>query len=135
VLKNTSNKDSIIELLIYFEDGDGDIGLSEADTTPPFNFGSPFFHNLPIKYLVDDGGDFKELINPTNGNPYGNNHQRVPVLTPAGKNKTISGTINVKLAANPLNTKPQRVKFEIRLMDRQLNMSNTITTEPLSLVH
>lgn len=135
MLKNTSNKDSIIELLIYFEDGDGDIGLSEADTTPPFNFGSPFFHNLPIKYLVDDGGDFKELINPTNGNPYGNNHQRVPVLTPAGKNKTISGTINVKLAANPLNTKPQRVKFEIRLMDRQLNMSNTITTEPLSLVH
>lgn len=135
MLKNTTNKDSIIELLIYFEDGDGDIGLSEADTTPPFNFGSPFFHNLPIKYLVDDGGDFKELINPTNGNPYGNNHQRVPVLTPAGKNKTISGTINVKLAANPLNTKPQRVKFEIRLMDRQLNMSNTITTEPLSLVH
>lgn len=135
VIKNSANKDSIIEISLYFEDGDGDIGLSESDTIPPFDFGSPYFHNLPVTYLVERSGSFEELINPTNGNPYGNNHQRIPVLTPTGKNKTISGILTVKLAANPLNTKPERVKFEIRLIDRKLNISNMIETEPLDLSH
>lgn len=135
-VKNVSDKDSIIEIVFHFEDGDGDIGLSESDTLPPFNFGSPYFHNLPIKYLVPDGsGGSKELENPVNNMPYGNKHQRVPVLTPTGKNKAISGNLKIKLTANPLNVKPEELKFEIKLLDRQLNVSNTLLTESLKLVH
>mgnify|MGYP001567384653 CR=1 FL=1 len=136
LIKDANGKDSIIELAIYFEDGDGDIGLTDTDTAAPFNYGSPYFHNMPIKYLVKDGsGNYTELINPIDMEPYGNKHQRVPVLTPTSKHKLITGTLRVFLNANPLNTKPADAKFEIRLMDRNLNISNTVTTPSVQLSH
>jgi hypothetical protein len=134
--KNILGKDSIIQLTISYSDSDGDIGLSDSDTLPPFNFSSDFYHNLPIKFLVmDSSGSFNELINPTLNQPYGNQHERVPYLTPPGKHKSISGFLTINLAANPLFLDPKTVKFEISLMDRALNMSNTVYTEVLNLTH
>jgi hypothetical protein len=134
--KNIFGKDSIIQLTISYSDSDGDIGLSDSDTLPPFNFSSDFYHNLPIKFLVmDSTGSFNELINPTSNQPYGNQHERVPYLTPPGKHKSISGFLIINLAANPLFLDPETVKFEISLMDRALNMSNTVYTEVLNLTH
>jgi hypothetical protein len=56
-------------------------------------------------------------------------------LTPPGKHKSISGFLTINLAANPLFLDPKTVKFEISLMDRALNMSNTVYTEVLNLTH
>jgi hypothetical protein len=129
-------KDSVIQVNINYSDADGDIGLSDSDTFPPFNFSSEFYHNLPIKFLVkDSSGDFNELINPSSNEFYGNQHERIPNLTPPGKYKSISGVLTVNLASNPLFTEPQSVKLEISLMDRALNMSNTVYTEVLNLTH
>ena len=50
-LKDIMGKDSVIQLSISYSDADGDIGLSDSDTFPPFNFSSEFYHNLPIKYF------------------------------------------------------------------------------------
>ena len=135
LIKSSTNKDSIIEIQIYFEDGNGDIGLSEFDTAAPFNFGSPYYHNLPIKFLVNNGGVFSELINPFTNQPYGNEHERVPVLSESSNSKAISGTLKVSLPANPVQTDPAEAKFEIQIIDRELNISNTVTTPSVQLVH
>ena len=135
LLQDTLGNDSLIVLVIGFQDGDGDIGLTSSDTAAPFNFGSAYFHNLPVTYLVvDASGAFIELKDQL-GAPYGNQHERIPVLTPAGKYKAIKGNISIKLSANPLLSKPDSLKLKIALIDRALNVSNTIQTETIRLKH
>lgn len=135
-LKNVDDKDSAILVTLYYEDGDGDIGLSETDTSAPFNFGSPFYHNLPVTYLVENSnGVYEELQNPNNNEPYGNQHERIPNLTPAGKFKTIKGTITISLTANPVLAKPNKIKLEMKLMDRALNVSNAVSSSDIILEH
>jgi hypothetical protein len=134
--KDVLGKDSVIQLNISYSDADGDIGLSDTDTLPPFNFSSEFYHNLPIKFLVMNlAGQFDELKDPSSNEPYGYQHERIPNLTPPGKYKSISGVLSINLTANPLFSEPKRVKFEIVLLDRALNVSNTIYTEVLNLTH
>mgnify|MGYP000208162289 CR=1 FL=1 len=137
LLQDTLGNDSLIVLVIGFQDGDGDIGLTGSDTAAPFNFGSPYFHNLPVTYLVAGAsGTFVELKDQS-GSPYGNQHERIPILTPSGKYKAIQGNISIKLSANPLLSKPDSLKLKISLIDRALNISNTIQTEtiPVSYTH
>ena len=131
--KDVTGKDSTIHLKIKYTDGNGDIGLTDSDTFPPFDQ-SPYNHNLPIKIYYSLGGDFFELKDTSNDEWYVF-HERVPVLTPVGKNKTITGTLTAHLPANPLNLEPTEMKFEINLIDRALNISNTVTTSPVELTH
>lgn len=134
--KNVQNKDSVIQLKIGYSDADGDIGLDESDTLPPFHFSGPYYHNLPITFLVkNSNGDFEELYDPNRNTPYGFQHERIPNLTPEGKYKSISGIVTVNIAANPFFTNPKHVKFEIQLLDRSLHKSNTIFTDILQLEH
>ena len=136
MLKNRDGKDSVIQVALYFQDGDGDIGLSETDTVLPFNFGSIYFHNLPVTYLVPDSiGEYSELVNPNNNRPYGSQHERVPVLTPTSKYKAISGDLIVNLTANPIGLRPEKVILEMKLLDRELNVSNTVATSVIDLTH
>ncbi len=136
LLKNQNNKDSIIQLTISYQDGDGDIGLTDSDTAAPYNIGSPYAHNLPITYMVlGANGEFEELVNKSTGRPYGNNHARIPVITPTGKYKVIDGTMVVNLPANPAAQNPDKVFLELRLIDRALNVSNQIRTEVIDLTH
>lgn len=135
-LKNIEGKDSVILVTIYYEDGDGDIGLTETDTASPFNFGSPFYHNLPVTYLIENSnGEYEELQNPNTNEPYGNQHERIPDLTPTGKYKTIKGTITISLTANPALAKPNKIKLEMKLLDRALNVSNAVSTSDILLKH
>ena len=132
-LRDVNGKDSAIDLLIGFTDGDGDIGLSPNDTLPPFNAGSPYNHNLPITIYYRDTADFQPLLN-QNDEPV-TFHERVPDLTPEGKNKLITGQIVVHLPADPLGLKPTEMKYEVNLIDRALNVSNTIETPVIRLEH
>jgi hypothetical protein len=85
--------------------------------------------------VPDENGGYTELLKSNNGQPYGNEHERIPIIKPTGKYKAINGEIVVNLSANPAFEKPAEVYFEIRLIDRNLNLSNTITTEVLQLTH
>ncbi|MBR9860994.1 hypothetical protein GYB22_09680 [bacterium] len=131
--KDQMGNDSVIHIKIGYTDGDGDIGLSDADTLPPFDLNSPYNHNLPIKIFYKTDTSFKQLLDQQNEPIVF--HERVPVITPEGKNKTITGSITVHLPANPLNLEPKEMKFEINLIDRALNISNTVTTDDISLSH
>ena len=135
-IKDILGKDSIIRLEIGYQDGDGDIGLTESDTAPPFNFGNPFYHNLPVTYLVENSmGEYEELVDPNNSKPYGNQHERIPNLTPNGKYKAIQGTLYISLTADPALLKPEKLKLEINVIDRALNVSNTVITDIIELEH
>ena len=136
VLKNIEEKDSVIQLVISYQDGDGNIGLTDADTLPPYDLGSPFSHNLPVTFMVGDGaGGFTELVNSRTGKLYGNNHARVPIITPTGKYKSITGEMTINLTANPASENPKELFIELQLIDRALNVSNKIITEVINLTH
>lgn len=136
LMKNLEGKDSIIQLTISYQDGDGDIGLTDADTAAPYNVGSLYAHNLPITFMVEDtSGEYVELVNKTTGRPYGNNHARIPVITPTGKYKAVRGTMIINLTANPAAQNPDKVFLELKLIDRALNVSNQVRTEVINLTH
>jgi hypothetical protein len=123
VLSDLEGNDSIIQVTIYYQDGDGDIGLTGADTSAPYDLGSPYSHNFPVTYLVENNRDSFVQLRKSNGDLYGNQHER------------ISGRLQVNLPANPISLEPKIVKLEMKLIDRALNMSNTVTTEVIQLKH
>jgi hypothetical protein len=120
-------------LRFSFADGDGNIGLYDYDTLPPYDY------NLFVKYFEKQNGVFKEifLITPNYINDStivydtATFNGRIPILTPAGKNKAISGEIEDTLFVNNPLSSFDTIMFEVYIQDRELNKSNTIQTPPI----
>jgi hypothetical protein len=109
----------------YYQDGDGDIGLSEGDTFPPFDTASPYYYNLVITYYEKQNGTFVPVdLSP----PFS---ARIPVLTPNDPGKPIKGFIDETLILYPPPN--DTIKFELFIYDRALHKSNTISTPPIVL--
>ncbi|MCO6495261.1 MAG: hypothetical protein J5I91_06245 [Bacteroidetes bacterium] len=124
----TQNKDSIIILKFSYSDADGDIGYPDSDTLSGSDFNIDFFeiiNGIPTPYII----------------PLGNNNtlnfsQRLPYLTPDGKDKSIKGEITFRIPAIPyLGYYPDTVEFKCQLFDRAGNASNQITTPRLRIKH
>lgn len=130
-----NQKDSVVHITFTYTDGDGDIGLDPTDTMEPFQYGNTYWQNVPIKIYHKVSGSYVELLNPSTNKPFSLPSERVPRISPEGKNKTIQGKITVHMPANPLNTQPIEVKYELNLIDRSLNISNTIETPSVTLMH
>ncbi len=114
-------------LIFSFTDGDGDIGLYPSDTLPPYDF------NLFITYFEIQNGDTVEVFltqtDPATGDVDTLNFNgRIPILTPFGSNKSISGevedTLFIHNPASPFDT----IMFRAYIVDRALHKSNIITT-------
>ena len=106
-------------LKISYTDGDGDIGLTEADTLPPYDF------NLFIDYFELRNGEFvlvEDLFPPLHG--------RIPMLTPNGIHKAIKGEIEDLLDLNYFSN-IDTVKYQVYIMDRELHKSNVVETPPI----
>lgn len=120
-------------ITISYEDGNGDIGLNPGDTFAPFNPGSRYYYNLIIDYFELQNGVLKK-VPITIYNPQTQKYDtlslsaRVPVLTPSGKNKAIKGEIQDTIFIYNFNSEFDTIKFEITLVDRSLNESNTVST-------
>jgi len=115
---------------ISFTDGDGDIGLDPSDNQPPFDVGSAWYHNLFLEYEERRNGAWTrpQLLLPF--------HYRVPRITPSGRNKALRGDISVALKPWPVFPLPpgapaDTVRFSVKLVDRSLNESNTVYTDPV----
>lgn len=112
-------------IVIGFTDGDGDIGLNEADTTGNFAPESVYYNNLFCDYFELQNGEwvkYDDIAIPF--------YYRVPRVTPSGQNPTLIGEMSVLLA--PLYYIPgtgyDTCRFEVKLVDRSLNMSNVVRT-------
>lgn len=128
-------KDSAVNFIISYTDGDGDIGLNPEDTIAPFNEGSPYYDNLIIEIFQVENGKASKISNP--GNPIDslNYNERIINLTPTGKSKGISGEIRLLLKASPyIGIFPDSMFYSIQLYDRALHKSNKLRTQVMHFV-
>jgi len=114
-------------LKISFTDGDGDIGLRQEETQPPYDY------NFYISYFEIQNGDTVRVY-PTITDPATGNidtltfDQRIPMLTPIGSIKSIEGEIEDTLQAYNFNSTFDTIMFEAYIIDRAFHKSNTVIT-------
>jgi len=134
-------------LVIKFTDGDGNFGLSQGDTLPPFQFyedddgtiRNRYYYNYWLDIYVKRSGQFVlfEPINEENGFDF-----RIPEITPQGQNKQLRVTVTndlslelkdlIESSANDIFL-GDTVKFSLVLVDRDLNESETKETQEIVL--
>lgn len=123
--------DSAVKLVISYVDGDGDLGLKESHDDPPFDSGR-YYHNMFIDYYEKINGEFKQVTPDPFSTDTINYNYRFPYITPSGKNKAIKGEISVGFQViptaedNPDRNYDGEIKFEVTIVDRALNESNTV---------
>lgn len=119
IKKNGLDYQGVLEF--SFKDKDGDIGLKEEDTLPPYDY------NLYLTYFEKVAGEFVEYEFPDTTIP---THGRIPYLTPEGQNKTIKGVIQDTIFINDFDTTNiyDTLRFEFYILDRALHKSNIIVT-------
>jgi len=119
--KDVSGKDSLGAITISYTDGDGNIGLFAWDTVEPRKY------NFYLKFLQYVNNELVEVV-PVDTNV--NFNARIPLLTPAGRNKNIKGDITMYLelyfARQILLS--DTIAFQIFIKDRDLNISNVVET-------
>jgi hypothetical protein len=108
-------------LTFKFQDGDGDIGLDETDTRPPFDTSSVYYYNCFISYFEKQNGTFVKVELPSTLN------MRIPRLSDENE-ESISGEIYLDLYANNPFSPYDTIRYELYIVDRALHHSNTITT-------
>ncbi len=117
-------------LTFNFTDGDGDIGLADSDTTSPYDVNSDYHYNLLINYYEKD--DVLGWVQGKNldGTLTVFKYRIKPIIT-IGKTKGISGKIDVKMEIfyNPVSNQNDTIKYEIQLIDKALNKSNSVESE------
>ena len=134
-IDSLNNVDYKLKLIISFTDGNGNIGLGPSDTTGSFSPLSPYYYNLWVGYY--------EYINETfihvgHSYPFGtdtiNYNGRIPVITPAGKLKAITGTIEYDIdLGSGTKSGVNTIRFDYILIDRALNKSNKVISIPIIL--
>lgn len=127
-------RDSSVFFSFRYTDGDGDIGLSESDTLPPFQFGSANFYNFLVQYFEWDNGVARPRIDPLTQDTL-SFHLRLPVLTPSGTNKQIEGELKVEIPARPSGFAPDSILIRCRLSDRALRNSAFVSSPVVPLFH
>lgn len=133
--QNGSGKDSLLLIRFRFEDGDGDLGYTEADTLPPFQIGDPYFYNLHTDFYGVDMGGKVYYVDAFSNDTIGYD-QRIHTITPEGKYKGISGTMELRVDFTLLllsGHSPKKVQLEMWLNDRALHESNRILTPEIDL--
>ncbi len=126
------NSDGSATVTLNFTDGDGDIGYQTSDNNAP----PDFF----LELLQDSGAGYYEpvifpsLNNPVIGDTAGLVYT-IPYITPTGKDKELSGQIQVQLTGG-LGTgwylsDHKYYEYRIWITDRAGHISNRIITTPV----
>ena len=119
-----------------YTDGDGDLGLDDADTLSPFGFHDAHYYNMMIDYLKCVNGEFvKTPLLSWNAQTQSYDtvtfNARFKRLRDSEEPKAISGTMDYKLLVQNPFSPNDTIKFEIRILDRALHESNVIQTNPI----
>ena len=137
----TTKKDSVI-ITIDFKDGDGDLGFSEDDYKALVKKTGDSIQTIDVNIFVSKNGKFiksnpQEKIggNLKGGNQKDNNVRFKKGSLPGPIEGTIdfSTTFQYKLFQGIpyLIGKNDTVKFTVQIMDRALNKSNIVETNPI----
>lgn len=117
IIKNINGQDSLGILSIGFTDGDGDLGVSDYDSSVNFL--------LDIYEIVN--GDSRKVQLPDSNINFS---AYIPNLTPEGKYKAIKGSIHYFLPLYFMTPflETDTIFFETSIIDRAMHQSNVITT-------
>lgn len=132
--------DTLIGLVFRYRDGDGDIGLGEADTLPPYDpkpdaFNQPTnpnYYNILVDYLEYRDGAYRPFIIPNTTDTF-KIRARIGSLTPDGKFKAIRGEIDYRFLPPLFPERRDTIKLRIKIYDRALNASNVAETPMIVL--
>lgn len=119
--------DSLGFVKFSFTDGDGDLGLGDSDTLNEFALGQPFYYNLFIYYFEKQNGVYVRIDPPET--PF---HVRFKRLTADGGNGALEGTMDVGVSGYP-GTPWDTIRYEMFIVDRALNISDTLVTDDIVL--
>jgi len=108
-------------LRFYFEDGDGDLGLTSPAGTKADS--TNLFFTL---YRKVNG----EMIPTGHNDPLSPSDYRIPNMTRLGQNQTLTGTISVTFLY-PFYTITDTITYDFYIQDRALNESNVVTTNEI----
>ena len=119
-----------------YTDGDGDLGLNDSDTLPPFGFHDAHYYNMMIDYLKCVNGEFVKtpLLSwnvQTQSYDTITFNARFKRLRDTEEPKAISGTMDYTMPVQNPFSPNDTIKFEIRILDRALHESNVIQTDPI----
>lgn len=127
----------VLDLTVYFTDGDGDIGREEENSgtdTCNLNNYQAFLNrfDLFIYYYERVNGAYQEVAPPDSCLPF---HNILPNLTPVGQNKTLEGDITTPFDYSnfPANAQADSIKFEFELKDRSGNTSGRVFGEAIAI--
>ena len=112
-------------LEISFTDGDGDIGLSSADTVPPYDTSSIYYYDFFITYFEKQHGVYTQVKLPMT------NNSRIPIINASLQNKPMHGFIDIELYINNYFSSYDTIHYTCYIVDRALHPSNIITTSDL----
>lgn len=138
-----------LTFVVNFRDGDGDLGLSDDDIkTAPYNQAAQpaalrrghttNVYNYYIQpYVKDASGRFVQFINPAPFGKLGEYDSTFPHLDGVdAKAAPLRGELNYKLPLTldgSIFKAGQVLRFELTILDRQLHVSNTVTTSEITL--
>ena len=119
--------DSLGAIRFSFTDGDGDLGLNKGDTLNEFAPGQPYYYNLFVRYFEKKNGQFVEWVPPS---PFFN--ARFKRLSSEGGSGALEGEMDYGFAARP-GAPFDTIRYEIYIVDRALQHSDTIVTPDIIL--
>lgn len=118
-------------LVLDFTDGDGNIGLDQADTTGVNCLDTClFYYNFFCEYYELQNGEWVHIpLDWEDGLAF---FYRIPRVEPSGQNPALNGELQVFLEPQYyLVSDFDTLRYEIYIVDRDLNASNTIVTPPI----
>lgn len=124
-------------LVVNFTDGDGDYGLEPVESNPIFEDslvnGEPnrFIYNIWIDFFKKIDGEFTLIETPS---PFDG---RLPNITPQGQNKQLRVRVTYDLNGNieDLVEPGDTIRFNVRIVDRALNISPIATTNEVAITN
>ncbi|WP_324671189.1 hypothetical protein [Hymenobacter sp. GOD-10R] len=126
-----------VKVTISFRDGDGDLGLSNDDTNPPYQQKNldgtlnRFYNNYFFQAQVLRNGEYRDTIL-NKDQPYDG---RYPLLNNTGRAEPLKGdlTFSQRVFVGTFYY-GSRIRYKVSIVDRALHESNTIFTDPILFV-
>jgi len=118
------NEGKIGELTFDFEDGDGDIGLTQPDSlsadSTNFNLFFTLFDKIDGEFIEVSENDLETPLN-----------YRIPYIEKEGQNKALKGEIQIDFIY--LLFEHDTIKYSFFIVDRALHKSNVETTPEIAM--
>ena len=127
---NLSFVDSV-SISIHFQDGDGDLGLDAADIENSDKFINEYIFNYFINVYKKKNGKWEFIdFEAIGSSPF---HARFPRLLEEAVSP-IEGDLNFALTLVPssLLQPNDTLRFDVNIVDRELNRSNTVITNQIA---